>query len=75
MHDATVLEEMGLPTAAIVTEAFLDEARSQVVALGMERLEPVVIEHPLSTLTMEEIHARARHAAPGVRKALWGDNE
>ena len=73
MHDATALEEMGLPTAAIVTEAFLGEARSQAVALGMERLEPVVIEHPLSTLSMDEIHARALHAAPGVRKTLWGD--
>ena len=32
-------------------------------ALGMRDLAPVVIEHPLSTLTEEEIDKRARQAA------------
>jgi hypothetical protein len=32
-------------------------------ALGMPDLTPVVIEHPLSTLTDEEIDGRARQAA------------
>jgi hypothetical protein len=32
-------------------------------ALGMHGLAPVVIEHPLSTLTDEEIERRAHQAA------------
>jgi hypothetical protein len=41
-------------------------------ALGMRDLAPVVIEHPLSTLTDEEIDRRAQQAA--VRCAdLWLD--
>jgi hypothetical protein len=32
-------------------------------ALGMHKLTPVVIEHPLSTLTDEEIERRAQQAA------------
>ena len=32
-------------------------------ALGMPDLAPVVIEHPLSTLTDEEIDRRAQQAA------------
>lgn len=39
-------------------------------ALGMHDLAPVVIEHPLSTLTDEEIEQRSRHAAVQCI-ALW----
>jgi len=64
------LEERGVPTVAIVTDAFLHEADVQRTALGAERLEPVVITHPLSTLTDEEIAGRAAEAAAGVRRTL-----
>ena len=72
MHDATVLETRGIPTAAIVTAAFLSEAQAQLAALGMSAYVPVVIEHPLSTLPDEAIHTRALSAVPGVRQAIWG---
>lgn len=53
-----------------MTDAFLHEADVQRTALGAERLEPVVIAHPLSTLTDEEIAARAAEAAAGARRVL-----
>jgi hypothetical protein len=46
-----------------VTAEFLHEAEVQRDALGMSELVPVVIEHPLSTLTDEEIDKRAQQAA------------
>jgi hypothetical protein len=46
-----------------VTTEFLHEAEVQREALGMSDLLPVVIEHPLSTLTDAEIEERAQHAA------------
>jgi hypothetical protein len=49
-----------------VTTEFLHEAEVQRDALGMPELVPVVIEHPLSTLTDEEIDKRARQAAAGA---------
>ena len=61
-----------MPAAVIVTDAFLHEAGVQRTALGAERLEPVVIAHPLSTLTGAEIAARALDAARGVRRVLTG---
>ena len=70
MHDAVALEERGIPTAVIVTDAFLHEADVQRTALGAGRLEPVVITHPLSTLTDEEIAGRGNEAASGVRRVL-----
>jgi hypothetical protein len=36
----------------------------------MNALEPVVVTHPLSTLTSEQLDERAREAAPKVR-AVW----
>ena len=70
MHDAVALEERGVPTAVIVTDAFLHEADVQRAALGAELLEPVVIAHPLSTLTDEEIAVRAAEAVARVRQIL-----
>jgi hypothetical protein len=56
------LEALGRPTAVIVTTEFLHEARMQRDSLGMPDLAPVVISHPLSTLTDAEIDQRAEQA-------------
>ncbi len=42
----------------VVTTEFLHESHVQRDALGMHELKPVVIQHPLSTLTDEEIDGR-----------------
>jgi hypothetical protein len=54
----------------IVTAEFLHEAEVQRDALGMRDLAPVVINHPLSTLTEAEIEARAEQAV-GQCINLW----
>ena len=64
------LEGTGIPTALVVTAPFAREIEVQRAALGMESLEPVVIDHPLSTLSDDEIGARARAAAPQAA-AVW----
>jgi hypothetical protein len=70
MHDAIELEARGVPTAVIVTSEFVREARVQREALGMAGVIPVVIAHPLSSLTDEQIQARASAALPQVL-AVW----
>jgi hypothetical protein len=72
MHDAVSLEAHGLPTAVVVTSEFVHEARVQRAALGAETLEPVVITHPLSTLTDEQIAARAQQAAEQALRVWMG---
>jgi hypothetical protein len=47
----------------VVTTEFLHEAEVQRDALGMSDLAPVVIDHPLSTLSDAEIDKRAGQAA------------
>ena len=46
----------------MVTTEFLHEANVQKEALGMPDLSPVVIDHPLSTLSDAEIGQRAKQA-------------
>jgi hypothetical protein len=73
MHDAISLESLGVPAAVIVTSEFVREARVQREALGMNELVPVVIDHPLSSLSDEEIRGRAAQALPQVIGVWKGD--
>ena len=70
MHDAVTLESKGLPTAVIVTSEFTLEAVTQRDALGMTGLNAVVIRHPLSSLTAEEIGERIASAIPQIER-VW----
>jgi len=72
MHDTVMLEAKGRPTAIIVTTEFVLEAQTQRDALGMAALEPVVITHPLSSLTEAEIGARIEQALPQIERVWLG---
>jgi hypothetical protein len=72
MHDGISLESLGIPSAVVITSDFVREAEVQRAALGMSALAPVVIQHPLSSLTEEEIAARAAQALPGIIGVLLG---
>ncbi len=72
MHDGVSLEALGVPTAVVVTTTFVREAEVQRAALGMDDLEPVVVAHPLSTLTDEEIDQRVAEVVEQVEK-IWLD--
>jgi hypothetical protein len=74
MHDAMSLESLGVPAAVIVTSEFVHEAKLQRAALGMEGLVPVVIAHPLSSLSEADIRARALEALPQVQ-AVWAGKQ
>jgi hypothetical protein len=54
----------------VVTTEFVHEANMQRDALGMPDLAPVVIDHPLSTLSDAEIAERAEQAA-SQSVAIW----
>ena len=53
-----------------MTREFLHEAEVQRAALGMPGLNPVVIDHPLSTISDAEIDARAVQAAEQAAR-IW----
>jgi hypothetical protein len=53
----------------IVTSEFVRESRAQSTVLGMPQLGIAVIDHPLSTLSGDQITTRAQQALPQVRQA------
>jgi hypothetical protein len=71
MHDGINIEKLGLPTAVVVTGEFLHEAEVQRAALGMDGLRPVVITHPLSSISEAEIHQRAEEVVEQAVR-IWG---
>ena len=70
VNDAVRLEQAGAPTAVIVTTEFEHEARLQREARGMADLRLVVVSHPISSLTLEQLDERAEEAAPQAL-AVW----
>lgn len=70
IRDAVALERLGIPSAAIVTTEFVRETELTRRALGMPDFEPVVIDHPVSSITQDEIDARVRQIRERAEK-IW----
>jgi hypothetical protein len=66
------LEKLGIPSAAIITTEFEKETVLTRTAIGMEGLIPVVIDHPVSSITQAEVEARAAMVASQAPKVWLG---
>jgi hypothetical protein len=53
------LERLGIATAAVATEPFVDEALEQARVLGMPDYRMVFIPHPVQLLTASELRELA----------------
>jgi hypothetical protein len=72
VHDVVRLEALGVPTAAVGTRPFVDEALEQAALLGMPGYRAVLIPHPVQLLTTEELRGRADEAFPAILRSLLG---
>jgi hypothetical protein len=70
IRDAVTLEKLGIPSAAIVTTEFVRETQLTRRALGMPDFEPVVIDHPVSSITQDEVDTRVRQIRERAEK-IW----
>ncbi|MFK7941321.1 MAG: UGSC family (seleno)protein [Paracoccaceae bacterium] len=75
IRDAIALEELGLPTASIITTEFVNETRLTRTAVGMPALRPVVIDHPVSSITAEEVAARVAVIAQQAQEVWLGTRD
>ena len=55
-------ERLGLPSVGIMTSKFVSAADLMARALGAEGYRFVVVDHPISSATTEELSSRARRA-------------
>ncbi len=53
------LEAEGMPTAAVATEPFVDEALEQARLLGMPDYRMVLVPHPVQLLELAQLQALA----------------
>ena len=70
VRDSVALERLGVPAACIITTEFAEETRLTRRALGMPGLVPVVIDHPVSSITAEEM-ARRVSQVDAQAEAVW----
>ena len=58
IRDAVAIEDRGVPAAPIITTEFVNETKLTRSAIGMPDLRPVVIDHPVSSITDSEVAER-----------------
>ena len=56
------LERLGIATAAVATEPFVDEALEQARLLGMPEYRMVFVPHPVQLLGLDELRGYADRA-------------
>jgi hypothetical protein len=74
IRDAIALEKLGVPTAAIVTTEFVRETELQRRALGMDDLLPVIIRHPMSSITDAEVVERVEQVYVQAQRVWLGQS-
>jgi hypothetical protein len=72
IRDSVALEKLGIPAAAIITTEFERETELTRSALGMHGLIPIVIDHPVSSITQVEAESRAAQVALQAPKVWLG---
>lgn len=64
------LERLGVATAAVATEPFVDEALEQARVLAMPDYRMVYTPHPVQLLTIDELRELADRAWPEILARL-----
>jgi hypothetical protein len=70
VHDGIEIERRGKASAVIITEPFIPTAKGMAGTQGFSSYPFAVIDHPVGSLTDEELRERARTALPQVRSLL-----
>jgi hypothetical protein len=72
VRDSIALEKLGVPSAVIITTEFVRETELTRQAVGMKALEPVVINHPVSSITAEEVAQRVAQIKEQAQQVWLG---
>lgn len=70
IHDVAFFEAQGIPSAALLSDAFLPQATYQAESLGAAGVRRVGVAHPISDQTAAQLRAKADACLPSVLRAL-----
>jgi hypothetical protein len=59
LHDSVTAERLGVPAIAVMTERFVSAAELMARVLGMPGYPFMIISHPVSSATDDELRAKA----------------
>ena len=59
MHDSIKSEQLGIPSISIMTSKFVSAAEMMSRALGAEEYPFVIIDHPISSASKDELKLQA----------------
>ena len=68
--DSLELEKKGVPSVVVVTKPFISQGKAMAKIKGVPDYEYALVDHPIGSLTMEELQARAAVALPQVLRQL-----
>jgi hypothetical protein len=71
--DGTIFEKKGIQTAAIVTHTFTRPGDAMARVQGFSDYKYVLMTHPISSLSQEQVRERAEQALPQVLDILGLD--
>jgi hypothetical protein len=71
--DSIALEAVGIPTAVICTDAFVEPSSAMAALKGAPDFPYLLTPHPIANLTPEEIDQRAADLATHVERRLVGE--
>lgn len=75
MHNATQIEKRGTPAAVICTKPFAQTGAAMAKRQGYSSYRIVLIDHPVSNLSREQVQERARQALPQVLAIALGNGD
>jgi hypothetical protein len=70
LHDSVAAEQQGVPAIAVMTQPFASAAELMCRAVGMSDYKFVVIGHPISSASDEELAQYARATIAQARHLL-----
>jgi hypothetical protein len=72
LHDSVAGDKNGIPSIGVMTSKFVSAAELMSRVLGAESYRFVVIEHPISSATMDMLVERAQKAVADGAAILTG---
>ncbi len=70
MHDGIELEKLGVPSAVLITNEFVNQAKAIAEIQGIPDYPFAIVPHPIGRLTPEALKGRAETAIPQILKIL-----
>jgi len=70
LHDGIELEKLGVPSAVLVTNEFVNQAKAIAEIQGIPDYPFAILPHPIGRLTDTDLKGRAEAAIPQILKIL-----